>query len=87
MDEFLNNWNGYSDSTSGMQIIDAFFQGPGWKSVCEWAEKDCDDSIELMENILLRINSLVFFKEMDDDARTNKEIEELAALIKPYIEI
>ena len=87
MDEFLNDWNGSSNESSGMEIIDAFFQGEGWKGVCEWAEKDCDDSLELMQEILLRINSLVFFKELEDDNRTSREIIELSELIKPYLEI
>jgi hypothetical protein len=87
MDEFLNDWNGSSNESSGMEIIDAFFQGEGWKGVCKWAEKDCDDSLELMQEILLRINSLVFFKELEDDNRTSREIIELSELIKPYLEI
>jgi len=86
MDDYLNDWNGYSDDATGMQIIDAFFKGQAWRGVCEWAEKDCDDSIALMENILLRINTLVFFQEKGDDVRTTREINELSELIKPYVD-
>ena len=87
MNDFSNDWNDYSDDTTGMEIIDIFFQGDGWKGLCEWAEKDCDDSLELMQNILLRINSLVFFKETDNDMRASREIKELASIIKPFINI
>ena len=71
------------DDRDTQERLNVFLSGDTWKGICDAAE-DCEDSLELMEELSLRVSSLVFYLERNITNKAIIEEQELIQLINTY---
>lgn len=74
----------YNDE-DGWAIIDRWFGSDAWATICTDASDDCQDSVELMEEISENLNSLIFHLNNDSgDRRVAYELRKFQQLIADF---
>lgn len=64
-----------------IETLDAFFESTTWDIICEEAKQGGVEANDLLENINLRFDSLLFFTKLNDNTRAQKEFALLNKLI------
>lgn len=77
------NWE---ESKDDLSIISTFLNSDMWDTIVNDAVYTEDpDSIDTMEDILLRMKSAEFFLNIGDVSRHEREVQQLAAMAKEFI--
>lgn len=75
----------YQDECN-LTTISEFLNSEVWEKIVDEAVYDKDpDSIELMEDIMLRMSSAEFFLNMEEHSRHEREVEQLATISKEIL--
>lgn len=74
------------ESPDELQMLSSFLNGDTWDQIVNDAIFDQDpDSIELMNNIMLRMSSAEFFLERKEINRHNNEVKQLVELTQAFL--
>jgi len=64
-----------------IETLDTFFESKTWDIICEESKQGSKSATELLENINLRFDSLLFFTKTNNTPRANREFQLLNKLI------
>ena len=78
----MNEW----DNPDDLETLSSFLNGDAWDQIMNEAIFNQDlDSIELMDDILLRMSSAEFFLKRGELNRHNNEVTQLVELTRAFL--
>lgn len=74
--------DGYNNGAEFLQeTISKFLKSTVWDNICTYADDGCPDSLQAMEDMSIRISSIIFYMEQDIESRVAYETKEINNLI------
>ena len=74
------------ENPDDLQMLSTFLNGDTWDKIVNDAIYQNDpDSVELMEDIMLRMSSAEFFLELGEHNRHDREIKQLVEITQAFL--